>query len=155
MIRQTVQYDKDLELRQFKATSDEQLLGIVIGQPGMCFDTYTPDAEDVECGIAKELLARCLKSNLVQSKGALDIKAQMLVNSKRYVDDEIFGPTGENMDLVTVLGSKVCDVMVHVYCPYRYHGDKNRQRTVDRACWSYFSAASEIGYDYGFFFVSL
>ena len=154
MIRTNIRYNKNLEWRQFLATSGEQILGIVHGQPGMCFDTHAPNAEDVECGVAKELIARCLKSNLVNSKGAIDIKAHMLINSKRY-DENMFGPVGENMDLATVLGSKVCDVLVHVYCPYRYHGDKDAQRAVDRACWSYFSAARENGYDYGFFCVSL
>ena len=157
MIRQNIQYNDNLEWRQFLASSEQtafsntQVLGIMIGQPGMCFaSVLAPNAEDVKCGVAKALLEKCLKCNLVQSVGAIDIVAHMSMRSMNY-DERI-------IDLVqstTNVGNALCDVMVHVNCPFQHRYNRDAQILADKACLTYFAAARDAGYNYGFFLVSL
>ena len=143
-----LRYNENLEVPQFLARANGETLGIIFGAPGFCVFTIAPGADAVHCGVAKELLRRCLENELVTRHGPIDIREYISV-----FNDRDFDPT--LVQLSTDVGSELCEVMVNVNCPFQHPNDRDAQRLVDDACLTYFAAAREAGYNYGFFFVSL
>ena len=107
----------------------------------------TPRAEVARCEVAKELLKRCINHAIVISQGPIDIKHYISLHRVLKFDEEL-------VESSTNVGNALCEVMVHVNCPFQHPNDKDAQKLVDDACLTFFATAREAGYNYGFFFVS-
>ena len=155
MLTETSKYNDELELRQFAAFSNKwQMIGSFNGYQGMCIDHVLPMPEDAQCGVAKELLAQCLRNKHVISGGAMDIKDLLT-----HIESVTFNK--QYVDFANNVGNELCEVMVKVRCPYWYGMARKvpltmkQKMRIDDVCVTYFAAAREAGYNYGFFFVSL
>ena len=147
-LSQNSKYNEKLEVLQFLASSNGQTLGTISGSPGDCTFTMTPRAEVARCEVAKELLKRCINHAIVISQGPIDIKHYISLHRVLKFDEEL-------VESSTNVGNALCEVMVHVNCPFQHPNDKDAQKLVDDACLTFFATAREAGYNYGFFFVSL